>query len=51
MTGIVTDGIGSGLQLGPLLDQLKAAEQIPLQALQAQSVSYTSKLSAYGTLS
>lgn len=43
-------GVGSNLDLSGLLDRLAAAESQPLVALQKQQVSYTAKLSAYGTL-
>jgi flagellar hook-associated protein 2 len=47
---IASLGVGSKLDLGGLLDQLAAAESRPLVALQKQQISYTAKLSAYGTL-
>lgn len=50
MSSISSLGIGSNLDLSGLLDQLAAAESQPLVALQKQQVSYTAKLSAYGTL-
>lgn len=43
-------GVGSNLDLAGLLDKLAASESQPLVALQKQQVSYTAKLSAYGTL-
>jgi len=43
-------GIGSNLQLGDLLDQLSAAERVPLKALQNQNAAYQAKLSGYGTI-
>ncbi len=50
MSSISSLGIGSNLDLSGLLDQLATAESQPLVALQKQQVSYTAKLSAYGTL-
>ncbi|WPH19568.1 flagellar filament capping protein FliD [Variovorax paradoxus] len=43
-------GVGSNLDLSTLLTQLQTAESQPLVLLQQRQVSYTSKLSAYGTL-
>ena len=43
-------GIGSNLDLSGLLDKLAAGESQPLVALQKRQVSFTAKLSAYGTL-
>ena len=43
-------GIGSNLDLSGLLDKLAAGESQPLVALQKRQVSFTTKLSAYGTL-
>ena len=50
MAAVSSLGIGSGLDLNTLLAGMKAAEQAPLVAIQAQQTSYTSKLSAYGQL-
>lgn len=50
MSLISSLGVGSNLDLSGLLDKLAAAESQPLVALQKQQVSYTAKLSAYGTL-
>ncbi len=50
MAAISSLGVGSNLDLSGLLDKLAASESQPLVALQKQQVSYTSKLSAYGTL-
>jgi len=43
-------GIGSNLDLTGLLDKLAAGESQPLVVLQKRQVSFTAKLSAYGTL-
>ncbi|AMR81953.1 flagellar filament capping protein FliD [Cupriavidus nantongensis] len=43
-------GVGSGLDLGALLDQLTTAEQVPLTVLKQKQSSYNTKLSAYGQL-
>ena len=43
-------GIGSNLDLSGLLDKLAAGESQPLVVLQKRQVSFTAKLSAYGTL-
>ncbi len=50
MTSISNLGVGSGLDLSSLLDQLTTAEQAPLTAIQNRASSYQSKLSAYGQL-
>ncbi|CAG2154527.1 Flagellar hook-associated protein 2 [Cupriavidus yeoncheonensis] len=50
MTSISNLGVGSGLDLSSLLDQLTTAEQAPLDAIKSRASSYQSKLSAYGTL-
>lgn len=50
MASISSLGVGSNLELGTLLSQLETAESQPLVMLQQRQVSYTSKLSAYGTL-
>ncbi len=50
MAAIASLGVGSNLDLAGLLDKLATAESQPLVALQKQQVSYTAKLSAYGTL-
>lgn len=50
MASISSLGVGSNLDLGNLLKQLQTAESQPLVALQAKAKSYTSKLSAYGSL-
>ena len=43
-------GIGSGMQLGSLLDQLATAERQPLKVLETQNTAYQAKLSGYGTI-
>lgn len=43
-------GVGSGLDLSGLLTQLTTQSKQPLVALEARAKSYTTKLSAYGTL-
>lgn len=50
MASISNLGVGSGLELSSLLAQLSTAEKQPLVALEARAKSYTTKLSAYGTL-
>lgn len=50
MSSVSSLGVGSNLDLSGLLDKLAASESQPLVALQKQQVSYTAKLSAYGTL-
>lgn len=47
---IASLGVGSNLDLNSLLDKLTTAERQPLVMLQQQQVSYTAKLSAYGSL-
>lgn len=50
MATISSLGVGANLDLASLLTQLQTAESQPLVALQAKAKSYTSKLSAYGTI-
>jgi len=50
MATISSLGVGSNLNLADLLTQLETAEKQPMVALQAKAKSYTSKLSAYGTI-
>ncbi|MFH8134830.1 flagellar filament capping protein FliD [Pantoea osteomyelitidis] len=50
MASISTLGVGSGLDLSSILDSLETAEKASLDPISAQQTSYTSKLSAYGTL-
>jgi flagellar hook-associated protein 2 len=48
MAAISALGVGSNLDLSSLLDQLKTAEQVPLDAINKQASSYQAKLSAFG---
>jgi flagellar hook-associated protein 2 len=50
MASVSSLGIGSNLDLAGLLTSLTTAESQPLVMLQKQQISYTAKLSAYGTL-
>ncbi len=50
MASISTLGIGSGLDLSTILDNLEAAEKATLTPISTQQSSYTAKLSGYGTL-
>jgi flagellar hook-associated protein 2 len=50
MASISTLGVGSGLDLSTILDNLEAAEKSTLTPISTQQSSYTAKLSAYGTL-
>jgi len=50
MASVSSLGVGSNLNLNDLLTDLTKAESQPLVLLQQQQVSYTAKLSAYGTL-
>ncbi len=50
MATISSLGIGSGLDLSGLLDQLAAAERQKLVPLEQQKLSYQSKISAFGKL-
>jgi flagellar hook-associated protein 2 len=50
MASVSSLGIGSNLDLSGLLTSLTTAESQPLVMLQKQQISYTAKLSAYGTL-
>ncbi|GAB2798034.1 flagellar filament capping protein FliD [Halomonas shantousis] len=50
MATISSLGIGSGLDLNSLLDQLKSAEQEKLTPITNQQTSYKAKLSAFGQL-
>ncbi|WP_330984414.1 MULTISPECIES: flagellar filament capping protein FliD [Enterobacterales] len=50
MASISTLGIGSGLDLSTILDNLETAEKASLKPISAQQSSFTAKLSAYGTL-
>ncbi len=50
MATISSIGVGANLDLAGLLTNLEKAESQPLVALQAKAKSYTSKLSAYGSV-
>ncbi|CEP34573.1 MULTISPECIES: flagellar filament capping protein FliD [unclassified Halomonas] len=50
MAAITSLGIGSGLDLNGLLEQLKTAEQAKLEPIAAQLQSEDTKISAYGKL-
>ena len=50
MASISSLGIGSGLDLNGLLDQMEAAERQQLTPITQQQKSYQAKISAYGTL-
>ena len=50
MPSISSLGIGSGLDLNGLLDQLEAAERKQLDPIMARQASYEAKISAYGKL-
>jgi len=50
MATISSLGVGSGLDLGGLLDQLESAERLKLQPVTAQKKVQQTKLSAYGRL-
>lgn len=50
MPSISSLGIGSGLDLNGLLDQLEAAERKQLDPIKARQASYEAKISAYGKL-
>lgn len=50
MSTITALGIGSGLDLSGLLDQLAGAERQKLAPIQQQKTSYQSKISAFGQL-
>jgi len=50
MASISSLGIGSGLDLNGLLDQMESAERQQLTPITQQQKSYQAKISAYGTL-
>ncbi|WP_148254131.1 flagellar filament capping protein FliD [Aidingimonas lacisalsi] len=50
MATIQSLGVGSGLDLNGLLDQLRSAEEEKLQPIENQQASYDAKISAYGEL-
>src|SRR5690606_26794795 len=43
-------GVGAGLPLDELLDQLRSAENKPLELLKSRAASVQSRLSGYGTI-
>ncbi|MEA9392576.1 flagellar filament capping protein FliD [Acerihabitans sp. TG2] len=49
-TAISSLGVGSGLDLGGLLDTLQASEEKRLTPITTKQTSYNAKLTAYGTL-
>lgn len=49
--GLSSAGIGSGLDVTGIVQQLMAAEQKPLTTLTTKQTAYQSKLTAYGTVS
>src|SRR5690606_11510035 len=49
-TSISSIGVGSGLPLDTLLEQLRTAENAPLAALQGRATKEQQRFSAYGTL-
>lgn len=49
--GLSSAGIGSGLDVTGIVQQLMAAEQKPLTALTTKQSAFQSKLTAYGTIS
>lgn len=50
MASISSLGIGSGMDLNGLLDQLESAEREQLKPLESQKASYQAEISAYGKL-
>ncbi|WP_113640439.1 flagellar filament capping protein FliD [Escherichia albertii] len=50
MASISSLGVGSGLDLSSILDSLTAAQKATLTPISNQQLSFTAKLSAYGTL-
>jgi len=50
MATIQSTGVGSGLDVGALLDQLMKVERAPLDLLDKKEASFKSQLSAYGTM-
>ena len=49
--GLSSAGIGSGLDVASIVQQLMASEQKPLTALTTKQSTFQSKLTAYGTIS
>jgi flagellar hook-associated protein 2 len=50
MATITSPGVGSGLDIKAIIDQLMAIERRPLEALQKKRSAYQAQLSAYGKL-
>ncbi|RDH85110.1 MAG: hypothetical protein DIZ78_11900 [endosymbiont of Escarpia spicata] len=50
MPTISAPGIGSGLDVNSIVDQLMALEQIPIQKLQSKEADFLTQISAYGAL-
>jgi flagellar hook-associated protein 2 len=50
MAGLSSPGIGSGLDIKSIVNQLMAVEQQPLTALATKEASFQAKISAYGSL-
>lgn len=50
MAGLQSQGIGSGLDVKSLIDQLMAVEKKPLTALDTKEATYQAKLTAYGSI-
>ncbi len=50
MASISSIGVGSGLPLAELLENLRTAEEAPLRALKSRYATFETRLSAYGTL-
>ncbi|RLJ16746.1 flagellar cap protein [bacterium endosymbiont of Escarpia laminata] len=50
MPTISAPGIGSGLDVNSIVDQLMALEQIPIQNLQSKEAGFLTQISAYGAL-
>jgi flagellar hook-associated protein 2 len=50
MTSITALGVGSGLDLNGLLDQLQQGENQKLTPIATQKASYQAKISAFGSL-
>ncbi|HFE47928.1 MAG TPA: flagellar cap protein, partial [Chromatiaceae bacterium] len=48
MPAITAPGVGSGLDINSLVDQLVALEKRPLQAVQSQKSNVQAQLSSYG---
>ncbi|WP_177420987.1 flagellar filament capping protein FliD [endosymbiont of Lamellibrachia barhami] len=50
MPTISAPGIGSGLDVNSIVDQLMSLEQIPIQNLQSKEAGFLTQISAYGAL-